>query len=275
MVKLIAKKLLNLIPDKLKYEIFYQITRSLSIRGYVLDGTQGSFLGATADRTIMRHYLFNKNWSMELVAPIKERLKEGGTFVDVGANIGLLSLSIGKLPNVAVHAIEPDAENFEFLQANIGLHALHNISSIKAAAWDCQTTLQFARNSYNSGDHHIQSSGEQSVSAIPLDSIVGFRRPLVVKIDTQGAEPAVLKGGMKLLNQADLIIIEFWPWGMKRMGLKPNDAVDLLGKLHGEYRLIKNGVFGDWLPISKLSESLQTYTKNPIEYNSVDVMIRK
>jgi hypothetical protein len=58
-----------------------------------------------------------------------------------------------------------------------------------------------------------------------LDEMPMPRTPLAVKIDTQGAEPLIFEGGMKMLNAAGLIVAEFWPWGMKRMGLDPTSVV--------------------------------------------------
>ena len=41
---------------------------------------------------------------------------------------------------------------------------------------------------------------------------------MVVKIDTQGYEDKVLQGGQRLLTQADAVILEYWPSGVRRAG---------------------------------------------------------
>lgn len=272
MLRTLIKKFLSALPIELSYEIFYQFSKLLGIRGYLLDGKQGLYLGSVADRSIMRSYLIEKQWSPEIIAQLAEGLSEGGTYIDVGANIGLISLAVARLPGVTVIALEPDEENFAFLQANIAIHTKCNISAIKAAAWREPTELKFARNAYNSGDHHIQPDGEIVVRGLMLDSLDVKEGPVVIKIDTQGAEPAVLAGGTKLLMRADVAIIEFWPWGMLRMSQNPDEALALLAATGGGC-LIDHGQFGEWMDTSALSEALREHTRTPEEYRSVDVML--
>jgi hypothetical protein len=66
------------------------------------------------------------------------------------------------------------------------------------------------------------------VQAVRLDDYTPQAMPLAVKIDCQGAEPSIINGGMKTLGKADLIVCEFWPWGMRRMGLSPEPILDFV-----------------------------------------------
>jgi FkbM family methyltransferase len=264
--------LMKLSPSR-RYELFYQSARLLGIRGYLLDGKQGPFVGAVADRAIMRTYLLDREWSTEIRSPIELALRSGGTFIDVGANIGLISLSVAKLPGVKVLALEPDEENHSFLRANIALHGASNVQPLKLAAWHRQEELRFARNSYNSGDHHLAASGDVVVQAVPLDSLDVPPGPLVIKIDTQGAEPAVLKGADALLQRAELIIVEFWPWGMHRMGLQCSEAIDILVQLNRTTRVIKHGEVGEPLAAAALRSLLEKLAARPQEYESIDLML--
>src|SRR5882762_4083900 len=55
--------------------------------------------------------------------------------------------------------------------------------------------------------------------AVPLDDLhLGIKGPLVIKIDTQGAEPFVFSGGKETLSKADLIVVEWSPYHMARLG---------------------------------------------------------
>jgi len=59
------------------------------------------------------------------------------------------------------------------------------------------------------------------VKASTLDGIIDLDQlcgTLVAKIDTQGSEAHVLKGGVETLSRAEVIITEFWPYGLARMG---------------------------------------------------------
>src|SRR5688572_30814710 len=65
-----------------------------------------------------------------------EFIKPGMTLLDVGANIGYYSLLAGKLvgPSGRVHAVEPCAKNLTFLERNIHLSKLQNITVHRYAA---------------------------------------------------------------------------------------------------------------------------------------------
>lgn len=273
-MKRFARALFHGLPAGTRYEIFYQAARSLGIRAYLVDGKEGPFLGAVADRTIMRAYLRKKEWSPELLVPLSAALRDGGYFIDVGANIGLVSIEMAKLPNVKVLALEPDEENFCFLSANIAMQSISNITALRAAAWHEEAILRFARNNFNSGDHHISEAGQVEVRAQRLDDLQVPEGPLVIKIDTQGAEPSVLKGAAALLRRADLLVMEFWPWGMERMSQSPSDAISSLRVLGFGGSLIRGEEIGGYLECGQLCSELTEFAKTTEEYRSLDIMLR-
>ena len=56
------------------------------------------------------------------------------------------------------------------------------------------------------------------VEALPLDDAAGeAQQPLVIKIDTQGAEPYVFAGGREVIGRAGLLVSEFWPYGIAQL----------------------------------------------------------
>ena len=67
------------------------------------------------------------------------------------------------------------------------------------------------------------------VEALLLDQLLpNTKRPLAIKIDTRGAEPYIVKAGRHTLRDADLLILEFWPTGMARMGGGPEEVIKCL-----------------------------------------------
>ena len=111
------------------------------------------------------------------------------------------------------------------------------------------------------------------VETVPLDEIVpSSERPLVLKIDTQGAEPHVVEGGRKTILRADLVVLEFWPYGMARMGADQNwlleffiNNFDYMSIAPGETAAIPSP-----LPIGQACEVLSALTIDPNVY--VDVI---
>ena len=62
-----------------------------------------------------------------------------------------------------------------------------------------------------------------------LDSLVkdeGQAGPFVIKVDVQGYEPSVLRGGRKTFLKSRFIVSEFWPFGLLAAGTTPSDYLE-------------------------------------------------
>lgn len=227
--------------------------RRLRLRGFVSDGEIGPVAGLTGDENVHRQYMAHGDWTPSLRSMFAVWLAGGGTYLDVGANIGLTVIPMARLPGVRCLALEPEPTNYRFLRANAALNGVesaiefHNVAAMASAG-----ELVMSISAWNSGDHRVEGAvdaGETLSSAsaqgkplvrvkgVPLDELVdpsGLEHPVVCKIDTQGAEVEVLKGAGGLLREVDLLTIEFWPAGLRRLG---GDAESLL-------RLLRAGGFG-------------------------------
>jgi len=142
--------------------------------------------------------------------------------------------------NKAVRCVgfEPDPENFRLLSGNVSVNGASGVELHNAAVADRRGKMGFARSAYNSGDHRLSANGEILVDCLPLDELPIPTAPFAIKIDTQGAEPLIFEGAKKHLAAADLIICEFWPWGMARMGTKPDAIIDFVRGFPGRGRLL-------------------------------------
>jgi len=207
-------------------------------------GDYGPIEGSARDRVIMRQYVTTGTWSPEFQDEIISRIFQvaGGTFVDVGANIGLTSIPTARRFGARCIAIEPDPHNLRYLRNNIELNGLQElIRVIHSAASDTAGELDFELSPDNLGDHRIRRAGvaplvasaqdEASrqviqVPAKPLDELLAefeLTHPLVVKIDVQGAEPLVFKGGKETLAACDCVVVEYSPYTLARAGFTPAD----------------------------------------------------
>jgi hypothetical protein len=82
-------------------------------------------------------------------------------------------------------------------------------------------------------DRNLIGHGDSvCVEAVTLDTIARSRPGKafdVIKIDTQGAEGLIIKGGRETLTRTSpKIIMEFWPWGLRSLG---TDPLRLLGQI--------------------------------------------
>ncbi len=161
--------------------------------------------------------------------------KGQGVVVDVGANIGVIS--IGMLVNgefSSAIGVEPDPANFSLLSRNVLANRLQSrFSAIQAAASDGEGELRFDASSGNFGDHWVVSEGKNleqhiRVKALKLDSIVrgaGMKLEDVslVWIDVQGHESAVFSGGSELFSHSVPVVAEVCPHAIIRGGLSVAD----------------------------------------------------
>ena len=211
---------------------FYSRAEVMNVVELSVRGDYGVFTQSVADRTMLPVYATTGRWNHEM----NERLasffsKEGGTYVDVGANIGLTLVPLAQNPDVDIVAFEPDPSNFHYLTRNVADNCTHaNVTLHRLAAFREKSQLSFELSPDNLGNHRIRlkdeagALGEQlrktiTVDAVRLDDVVEVKRkPLAVKIDTEGAESFVIEGGPRLLSQAQLFFTEIWPYGIARMG---------------------------------------------------------
>lgn len=156
------------------------------------------------------------------VADQAGRLTPGGVFVDVGANIGLVTLYAmlsGRFARAI--AIEPDPWNRAILQKNIEINGLADrVMVVAKAASDQSGTMTLHRDAKNLGAHSLEPGfsmspmdEKQTVPVAPLDTIleeIGVEPAAVgfVKIDVEGHEFAALAGMPGLLAARPPIMIE-------------------------------------------------------------------
>lgn len=215
----------------------------------IADGTLGTFAGSPWDDVVFGHYRRHGTWAPEVLDLLSGRLRDGGTFIDVGANIGLVSIPLAnRCPDALVHAIEPAPDNHACLVRNIAHHDCKRVTAHNFAAYSRRDRVPMALSTDNAGDHHLltataetneptqvqgqRPAGPVWVAADTLDRALGsaaLPAPVVMKIDTQGAEVQVLRGASKLLPQVHDLVIEYWPAGLRRCGDRASDLRRLLG----------------------------------------------
>lgn len=128
----------------------------------------------------------------------------GGVALDIGANIGSHTVPLAQHvgPKGAVYAVEPQRVVFQTLCANVALSSLTNVECRWAAVADLPGTILLPDIDYsrpaNYGAVEISSFGVgRPVQQITLDDFTGLPRIDIVKIDVEGMEERVLRGGRR------------------------------------------------------------------------------
>jgi FkbM family methyltransferase len=150
------------------------------------------------------------------------RLKRNGVFVDVGANIGLMTIYalLSGYFSAAV-AIEPDPWNREILNRNIELNGMaQRVTVIGKAVSDATGHMQLHRDAKNLGAHSLEDGfvmsaegGDRVVEVGRLDEILAISGLVpqdigFVKVDVEGHEFAALGGMPELLAARPPLMIE-------------------------------------------------------------------
>lgn len=223
------------------------------------------------------------------------RAGSAGSFVDVGANIGFFSLLLARLrPGVKVFAFEPNPKNYEVLRRNIAANGFSTVHTAPVALSESPgTATLFIHASDMSAslcpDFEAKSTrGSAEVPVTTLDSyfqISNSTGPVVIKIDVEGNEASVIRGGKSVLSahSPDLIVEVLKPlpldvvsllndlgytfYQITDEGLTPSPEIDLVRR--GDL-LFLNYLFSkrDNESIHTISSALVTYAKGLNLYKS-------
>ena len=133
---------------------------------------------------------------------LESRIRDGFTFVDVGANIGAYSLFVAAKagPNARILAIEPQPDVFDRLTYNIRQNPFGTVKAVACAVADKAGELTLFLDPRNKGESSVKivgpsQGGTVRVPAVTLLDLLreeGFRRVDAMKLDVEGAEDLIL-----------------------------------------------------------------------------------
>jgi FkbM family methyltransferase len=148
--------------------------------------------------------------------------------VDVGANRGqFMESALSAFPDAVFYCFEPLPAAFSVLESNVKIRNAGKVNLYNMAVGDTEGTIDM----HLHVDHDVSSSlllttqstaqlypvtNSQRVIQVPittLDSALNIprvqqERDLLVKIDVQGYEDRVIKGGAQTIGRAKAVIIE-------------------------------------------------------------------
>ena len=157
---------------------------------------------------------------------LKEHIKSDGTILDIGANVGGLSLPFAKkyVPLGKVYAFEPNMNVINQLKKNIEINGLKNIIIVPVALQENPSIQEINFNirqqneegRINNGISTIQENPffnlkKQNVKCTTVDKFVDdekIQKIEFIKIDVEGSEYRVLEGASNTI-QRDLPIVVY------------------------------------------------------------------
>tara|TARA_B100001093_G_C26782797_1_gene995395 strand:- start:36 stop:1013 length:978 start_codon:yes stop_codon:yes gene_type:complete len=168
-------------------------------------------------------FRLQENYDKNEIKILSEELKFTDEFIDVGANVGFYTVSLGLLyPDKKVISCEPLPKNYDFLKKNILLNRLNNVEVLHTAVSTQTEPLEFYVNPihdgggslikpevYKTGDVEINVEEYKKanqefketikVDCARLDQLV--TKKSILKIDVEGAELFVLESGSAVFKK--------------------------------------------------------------------------
>ena len=144
----------------------------------------------------------------EDMALVLHALRPGDLFIDIGANVGSYTVLAAGVAGADVIALEPVPTTFERLLDNIHINPIRGKVEPKLMAVGAATgTVRFT----NGLDtvNHVCTQAETGIE-VPLetlDKLLCGLSPALIKVDVEGYESAVVKGGVNTLAQSGLLAV--------------------------------------------------------------------
>jgi FkbM family methyltransferase len=166
-------------------------------------------------------------------------LQPGDTVVDIGAHVGYFSLLAGRTvgPTGRVYAFEPEPTNYRRLRDHVVQNGLDQVQSFNVALGAVPGEARMFFNADNDGGHALwdvaqhrlcertRAEGKRiPVQMVVLDHVLSGlepgRGPRLIKIDAEGMEYEILKGGLRTIlgHAVPFVICEVNRFALEQMG---------------------------------------------------------
>jgi FkbM family methyltransferase len=181
--------------------------------------------------------LINGIYEPETIMFIASKVKMNAVVIDIGVNIGAISIPLLKLRNdLKMIGIEAAPWIFNYAVSNVQLNELTNIKLINRAVSDeSNKRVEFYSPSDMYGKGSLAPVFTQKsvlVETVTLDSLVIAEDVIIdfLKVDVEGFEASVFRGATKLLSSetAPDILFEFVDWAEELSGEAPGTAQSVL-----------------------------------------------
>jgi len=179
-----------------------------------------SVFASIDDLAVGNHVVIGRSYDPGIAAVFSRHVKPGMTVLDIGANIGYLTMHLASLvgPAGRVVAVEPNPENIKLLEASRRVNGFDQVTVIQAAAGRGTGLLELNVSYSNGTTTDLPSDldaifASRPVPCFALDDLLAKDRHFnLVKIDTEGAEFNALIGLSRTIDRdRPIIVSEFSP----------------------------------------------------------------
>lgn len=219
-------------------------------------------------------YFLGSHEPME-TALVERILQPDWVVIDIGAQIGFYTLLVAHKLDPSeghVYSVEADPRTYQRLRYHVMTNELHHVTVTNRAIGETSGMVDFFPGpSHNTGLSTVLDRGcgavPTTVSQITLDELVHeyeLRKCDLIKIDVEGAEAAVVNGGLETLRRfRPRLLLEFNAAMLERAGSSPTDLATTLQQLG--YKLYDLGCTDEPLTLDRIgsTEFMNVYAECP------------
>jgi FkbM family methyltransferase len=211
----------RILPVSVKLALSHMVTNNVQLdEPFIVAGNGLKFV--PIKDTVFLHVRMEGYYEKGISDITSKIIRTGDTVIDIGANFGwytsLLCKGVG--PTGSVHCFEPNANMFPVLKRNIELNQFEDRAiAMQIGIGSEKTSARLAAAEGELGLGHIVNEAEvistqandiQVIQIDTLDSLFASRidRISFIKIDVEGFEPFVIKGGRTVLETANPPVLQ-------------------------------------------------------------------
>lgn len=235
---------------RLRYDL---ARRFLPKREVTVDSLNGLLTFSSKDGIVGKHLFAEGAWSWSMMCSVEALLVDEGLIgardndllINVGANIGAVLIPLVKSGLFARGlGFEPEPSNASYLRRNVSQNSLDaSVQLFEVGVSDVDAIGSFELSPTNFGDHRVSPDPSQALAeaAQGEDERGRIRVPLarldrildehglspgpgsVLWADIQGHEGHFLRGSEQTLRLGLPLVMELWPYGLRRAGTSPDE----------------------------------------------------
>ncbi len=252
------------IPGELR-KARWMVRQFLPPRDYTCDTKNGRLTFSSQAGIVARRLYSRRHWSWDLLQKCKRLLYRHGllleskndVLINAGAHIG--SVLIPMMTECGFQqglAFEPDQRNYHYLQLNVAQNDLGDrVQLLNCGLSSENRTAEFELSADNSGDHRVRASVADMTKRCKYDEphrtvvTVKLRRlddaldemklstgsSSLLWVDVQGHEGQFFAGAVRTIESGVPVVAEFWPYGINRSGMSPEEYCQIVHRLFQGY----------------------------------------
>ena len=208
----------------------------------------GASFNLHIDDWIQENIYFVSDYEHAELRFIKNQLQHDDVFVDIGANIGVHSLIASQIlkEHGKVISFEASKKNYLRLQEHIELNNAQNITAHHVAIAESEKEITLFYNEQEANKGMVSAYGkkdalQETIKAVPLDSLLSETKIDFIKIDIEGGEYDALRGMKNILqNQQPILLIELEEDIIAKTNYEIEDILNFLSALQYKKYYISN-----------------------------------